>query len=108
MSFLIVGWTSILHIFTVRSRKSMFRRTIKDNPKLALSAAAMIVLFALLVLIPPAAWFFGMTALSLEHWLIAIGLSLVPTITAELGKLIKNGCERTSRGRRLVRHTVEE
>ncbi|MDU2112747.1 MAG: cation-translocating P-type ATPase, partial [Clostridiales bacterium] len=38
MAFLVLGLTSIMHIFTVRSRKSIFERTISDNWPLVVSA----------------------------------------------------------------------
>jgi len=104
VSFLVVGWTSILHVFTVRSRKSVFKRTVRDNPRLAAGAFAMIALFALIVIVPPFAHIFGMVSISPYHWLISIGLSLVPTLTAEIGKLIQSGVETRRNRRRLVRH----
>jgi len=106
MAFLIVGWTSIVHVFTVRSRKSVFNKTIMDNPRIVISAVGMVVLFALLVLIPPVSVVFGMTQISLYHWLIAVGLSMVPTLTAEAGKLVQNSTEARSYKSRLVRHTM--
>jgi len=90
MAFLVIGWTSILHIFTVRSKHSVFRRPIWDNPILTLSALTMTILFALLVLIQPATALFGMTTLSVNHWLLAIGLSIIPTITAEIYKFTRS------------------
>jgi len=90
MAFLNLGWTSILHIFTVRSRVSIFKRTHKDNIQLPLSAAALIILFALLAAIPPVAPIFGLTEMSGFHWLITIGLSFIPTLRAEYGKLWDN------------------
>jgi magnesium-transporting ATPase (P-type) len=90
MAFLILGWTSILHVFTVRSRTSVFKRSLKDNPQLGLSAAVMILVFAALAAIPPVAPVFGMTAMDGYHWLIVIGLSLIPILRAEYGKLWDN------------------
>lgn len=90
MGFLVIGWTSILHIFTVRSRKSIFKRTLKDNPPLSISAAAMIILFAGLVAIKPLGNIFGLTNISISHWMIVIALSIVPTIVAEIGKVVDN------------------
>ena len=104
LSFLIVGWTSILHIFTVRSRQSVFNSRLRDNPKLGVSAAAMIGFFALLVIVPPLANIIGVTALGLKHWGIAIGLSIVPTIVAEIGKIIRNRSEKRQYKNRLVHH----
>ena len=34
MAFLVTGWTSVLHVLTVRSRKSIVRYRWKDNPQL--------------------------------------------------------------------------
>ena len=90
MAFLILGWTSILHIFTVRSRQSVFTRTLKDNIQLPISAAIMILVFAALAAIPPVAHIFGFTSMDKYHWLIAIGLSLIPIMRAEYGKLWDN------------------
>ncbi|MCL2008621.1 MAG: cation-translocating P-type ATPase [Treponema sp.] len=90
IAFLILGWTSILHILTVRSRQSIFKRGFKDNPQLPLRAGIMIIVFAGLVGIPPIAPIFGFAAISGIHWLIAIGLSIIPTIRAEYGKLWDN------------------
>jgi len=109
MAFLIVGWTSILHVFTVRCPKSVFSgHVFRDNPGIAAAAAGMILLFGLLVLIPPLSAVFGMTSLGLPQWLMALGLSLVPTAIAEIGKLISGACVKTRFKRRLVRHTAAD
>ena len=108
MSFLIVGWTSILHVFTVRSRLSIFKRTLKDNPRIVISAVGMIAVFALIVLISPLAKIFGMVSIGLWQFLIVIGLTFIPTITAEIGKYIQNNGEKLRYRRRLVRHTIKD
>lgn len=87
MAFLIAGMTSIMHVITARSRKSLFRYHWKDNPQLFISCIVMVAAFALLVLIPPVASALGMAFLGWEQWLIVIGLTLVPTIVAEYYKL---------------------
>jgi len=89
LAFLIIGWTAILHIFTARSEQSIFRSRLKNNPMLAVGAFAMILLFASFVAVPIFNNLFGVVAISLKHWLLAIGLSLIPTIVAEIGKLFK-------------------
>ncbi|MCL2037573.1 cation-translocating P-type ATPase [Candidatus Saccharibacteria bacterium] len=104
MVFLVVGWSAILHVFTVRSRRSVFKTSIRNNPMLAVGAISMIVFFALLVIVPPLADIFGMTAIGLNHWLIVIGLAMVPTIAAEISKLIRNHGEKNEYKNRLVRH----
>jgi magnesium-transporting ATPase (P-type) len=108
MAFLIVGWTSILHIFTVRSRKSVFKSSFKDNPRIVISAVSMIALFAIIVAIPPFAATLGMLPIGLGQWLTAAALSVVPTISAEIGKYIQNRAEENQYRRRLVRHASGE
>jgi magnesium-transporting ATPase (P-type) len=90
MAFLVLGWTSLIHIFTVRSRASVFKSMLLDNPQLPLSALAMFLLLAALVGIPPVATFFGFALLDGYHWLIVIGLSVLPLIVAEYGKFWDN------------------
>ncbi|MCL2270471.1 MAG: cation-translocating P-type ATPase, partial [Treponema sp.] len=85
MAFIVLGWTSIMHIFVVRSRVSVFKRTLKDNPQLPISAAIMFLVLAGLVAIPPLASTLGFTALSGRHWLLALGMSFIPILIAEYG-----------------------
>ena len=104
LTFLIVGWSSILHVFTVRSRQSMFKRSNKDNPKLVISALVMILVFALIVFIPALASIFGMVTIGWIHWLVAIVLSIIPSIVAEIVKIISNYGDRTQHKNRLIHH----
>lgn len=90
MSFLILGWSSILHVFTVRSRKSIIHYRMKENMPMVYSSIAMIVLFALIVLIPGFGNIFGIEPIGFTHWLLVVGLSVFPTIVAEIGKFIDN------------------
>jgi magnesium-transporting ATPase (P-type) len=87
MAFLICGWTSILHIFHVRSAKSVFKTPIRNNKSLAGSAALMILLFGVLVALPIGK-IFGLTQIDSIHWLYVIALTMVPTIARELGRWI--------------------
>jgi magnesium-transporting ATPase (P-type) len=86
MAFLVLGWTSILHAINVRSRRSIFRKSPMDNPQLFVSVAAMIALFTALAAIPGLNSALEMTDMTITHWLIVVGLSLVPTAIAEYAK----------------------
>jgi len=88
MAFLICGWTSIIHIFNVRTSKSVFKTPISDNKPLALSAVIMVLLFGLMVVFPSVGQVFGLTAIGGAHWLIVFGFSLVPTSMCEISKLV--------------------
>ena len=108
MAFLVVAYTSILHIFTVRGRKSIFQIPLRHNMKLLYSVIAMLVLFAAMVILPPLQFLFGLTSISVLQWLIVIGLSISPTIVAELVKLWHNRSDNNLSKRRLVRHIEPE
>ena len=72
---------------------------------LSISAWGMVIAFALIVLIPPVGRILGMTTLGMEHWFLAIALSIVPTIIAEFGKSMDSRRDRKEYKGRLVRHT---
>ena len=89
MAFLICGWTSIIHIFTVRTSKSVFKTCIRNNKSLTMSAVAMIAIFGLIVAFPFGKMF-GLVQISGINW-IAVGvLSIIPLLLRELCRLIDN------------------
>ena len=90
LAFLVLGWTSILHIFTVRSRESMFKRSLFDNPLLVISAVSMLLVLTVLCTVPAIGIHLGLTVIEPSHWFAAVGLSLMPTIAAEIRKLYDN------------------
>ena len=109
MAFLILGWSSILHVFTVRSRKSIFRFPIKSNMQMVYSAIAMILILGIVVFVPFIGAIFGVVTISLKHFVIAIGLSILPTIVAEIGKISDNHGLRSKYRRRLIkRREIDE
>jgi calcium-translocating P-type ATPase len=89
MAFLITGLTSIVHVFHVRSVKSVFKTSIKNNMALFGSAVAMIVVFALLVALP-VGQIFGLSSIGGIHWLIVIAATLLPTAIREIGRFFDN------------------
>ncbi len=93
LAFIVLGWTSILHILTVRSRKSIFKRTILDNRSLLISMICMLLALVVLVIVPSIRTGLGLTEIEPYHWLIALGLSIVPTLVAEIKKFIDNHSE---------------
>ncbi len=111
VAFLILGWTSILHLYTVRSRQSIFKRTLRDNPPVVYSTLAMIAVFSLLAAIPSVGKIFDLTTIGTSHWLLAAGLSLIPTVVAEIGKFIDNQTnirEIREYRHRLIRHKIRK
>ena len=108
MAFLVVAFSSILHIFTVRGRKSLFRIPLRHNMRLLYSVAAMVALFALMAILPPLQFLFGLTTINSLQWLLVFGLSIAPSVVAELVKLWHNHVAAHLRKPRLVRHIEPE
>ena len=108
MSFLVVAFTSIVHIFTVRSRASVFKTPISHNMPLVYSILAMLALFSLMVLLPPLQFVFGLTSITGAQWAIVAALTVVPTIIAEAFKLLHDIIEKRRHRRRLVHHNLRD
>jgi len=104
MCFFVVALSSVLHVFTVRSRGSVFTRAVGDNMPLVWSAVAMAAVFSLLVLAEPVGRVFGMVGLGWERWALSVALAVVPTLVAEVFKLWENRHETWLYRSRLVRH----
>ncbi|MDR0481545.1 MAG: cation-translocating P-type ATPase [Cellulomonadaceae bacterium] len=106
VAFVTLAFCAVLHIFTARTRASIFKKSFLDNWPLTVSAFAMMALVASFVLLPPFRFLFDLTPIGGMHWLLIIGLGIVPTIVAELGKLAGRINERREFKNRLVRHSV--
>jgi calcium-translocating P-type ATPase len=90
MCFLVLGWTSVLHVLNVRSRRSVFTKSLKENKQLTFSVLGMLLALPLMVLIPGVNTYLGFIHMGVYHWLIAIGLGVVPIIVAEIVKIFDN------------------
>jgi magnesium-transporting ATPase (P-type) len=107
MAFLICGWTSIIHIFHVRSTKSVFKTSIRNNKSLAASAAIMVLVFGLMATFPPIGKIFGLTPIGSTHWLVVVGLSMLPTLSREIGRMVDNTLQ-GMKHRQMVKEYVAE
>jgi calcium-translocating P-type ATPase len=87
VAFIITSWTSVIHVFHVRSSKSIFKTTIKNNKPLVVGAVLMIIVLATLVL-TPFNHIFGLSNIAGVHWIVAIVLSIIPTFLREICLLI--------------------
>lgn len=89
MAFVVLSLTSIFHVFNIRSNKSLFTIKYSANPSLVNMAFLATLITLAVALIPLTQSLFGLTFISLGHWAIIIGLSLVPTIVIEFLKMIQ-------------------
>ena len=94
MAFLTLGWASIIHIFTARSRKSAFATNFLKNKQMTFSALILFAILAIMVLVP---WINANILgtgfnhmLPWEGWLIAFALCFGPIVVAEYNKFWDN------------------
>ena len=90
MAFIILGWSSVIHIFNVRSSESIFKAGIMSNKLLFWCAVLSIGIVFSTAVIPVLARTFSLVSISTAHWAIAAGLSTIPLITVELRKYCVN------------------
>jgi hypothetical protein len=83
MAFLITGITSVIHVFSTRSSKSIFKTPLLNNKPLLLSAMGMFLFFVSMVALP-IGQVFNLPTISVVHWIIVMGLSFLPTALREI------------------------
>ena len=89
MAYVVIGWSSVVNIFNVRSfNKSIFTIGLMSNRLLFYGICLSLGLVAATAGIPFFMDIFYCVPVSLNHWLIMIGLSLSPLVVVELQKLI--------------------
>lgn len=89
MAFIVLAMTQVIHSFNMRSNYSIFKIGVFTNRYLTGAAFISTLLVALVVLIPPIAFVFGLTHLAASLYLIAIGLAFVPVLVMEISKLLR-------------------
>lgn len=88
MAFMILGWSSVLHIFNARTKESIFKSGVTSNKSLFWLAISSLVLLTAVALVPALAGIFSLVELSLTHWIIAFGLSVTILVVVEIQKFI--------------------
>ena len=93
VAFLILAYSSIIHVFNVRSERSIFQVKLASNKSLFEMAVLALSITTLIALLPVTQELFSLVRISLNHWLLAIGLSLVPVAVNELIKFHRSPVE---------------
>lgn len=86
MAFMVLALTQVVHSFNMRSNRSLFKIGFFTNPYLNGAALISAALIALVVFIPPMAAAFGLIGLSIDLYIYAVALALVPVIVLEISK----------------------
>lgn len=86
VAFLVLAYSSILHVFNVRSGKSIFQVKLSSNKSLVEMAILAIIITTLIALLPFTQGLFNLVPISLNHWMLAIALSIIPVFVNEMIK----------------------
>ena len=86
VAFLVLAYSSILHVFNVRSSQSIFKVNLATNKSLLEMAVLSLVITTVIALLPFTQELFGLVHVSLNHWLLVGFLSVVPLAVNELIK----------------------
>ncbi|UWG98669.1 calcium-translocating P-type ATPase, PMCA-type [Dehalobacter sp. DCM] len=88
MAFLVLALSQIIHSFNMRSEQSVFIIGVFSNKYLSGAAALSMALIALIACVPVIADVFGLTRLSPELYLAALGFAFVPLVVLEISKIL--------------------
>lgn len=89
MAFAVLAFSQLVHAYNVRSNtKSIFNIGLFTNRRLLTATAISLVMQLAVLLIPGLNKLFKVTSLDAIHWLIVLGLSLVPILVVEIVKLL--------------------
>ncbi len=89
MTFIVLALSQLAHAFNVRSQTSSIFK-LKRNKYIYYALFASLALQLIVVFLPFTREIFGITTLSIDKWLIIIGLVSLPIVIVELSKLLKN------------------
>ncbi|EYT96148.1 cation-transporting ATPase PacL [Enterococcus mundtii CRL35] len=86
MTFIVLGLSTISHMYNCRSEVSILRLKFLGNPLLVLTTAIGALIIVLLVTIPVTQHIFGFVTIGLSNWLWVLGLSFLPVAYIEVKK----------------------
>ncbi len=86
VAFLILAYSSILHVFNVRSSQSIFKVNLATNKALVEMALLALAITTAVALLPFTQELFGLVHISLNHWFLVGILSIVAIAVNELIK----------------------
>lgn len=86
VAFLVLAYSSILHVFNVRSSRSIFQVKLSQNKSLFEMAVLAILITTAIALFPVTQGLFNLVHISLNHWMLVLLLSIVPVFVNEMIK----------------------
>lgn len=88
MTFVIMGLTTIVHMYNCRSSQSIFKVGVTGNKLLVGTTVMGAVVLSLMTMITPLANILNLMSLGIWHWVIIILLSITPLLVIEIQKFM--------------------
>jgi calcium-translocating P-type ATPase len=88
MSFMVLSWASLINIFNVRTKQSVFTAGILGNKGLLFTFLGAMAFSVMVATTPFLMDIFSVVAVTRTHWLIMIGLALTHIAVIEIIKLV--------------------
>ncbi|MBO0451803.1 cation-translocating P-type ATPase [Candidatus Enterococcus murrayae] len=86
MTFIVLGLSTIVHMYNCRSTESIFKVGLTGNKLLVMTTLLGAVTIVLLTIIPQTAGILGLAVLHLYQWLFVFAVSMIPLIYIEVKK----------------------
>lgn len=90
MTFLVLGLSTVVHIYNSRSRSSLFSVGFTTNSLVLKTTIFSFIALALIVMVPFIGSVVELYPINLAQWLMVIGISIIPFIYIELRKKFTN------------------
>lgn len=88
MTFLVLSWSSVIHILVVRTHESILKVGIMENKSIFWTTLFSIVLTTVIATVPYLATIFNLIVLSWEYWIVAAILAFMIIVVVEIEKVI--------------------
>ena len=89
MTFIVLGLSTIVHMYNCRSTESIFTLGLTGNKLLLITTILGALTIILLVITPPIANILGLSNLHFYHWVFVLTISIMPLVYIELKKMAK-------------------
>jgi Ca2+-transporting ATPase len=90
MCFLVMAFSSIIHVFNCRSSQSIFKIKFGSNKGVLKGVVTSTIIMLLICFVPILSELFSIETLSFIHWILVIILSVSPLVIVEIVKYFVN------------------
>ena len=86
LCFMTLSLSQVFQAYNMRSNKSLFKIGVFSNSMLNKASLVSLLLVSIVLFIPPLSMIFGLVSLPVSHYMIGLGLSVLPILIFEILK----------------------